>query len=110
MKIARWLSVVVVAIAFLGLWHGLKSKSLRRASTRILVEVVLAPWLIVFLVLTVASVGAGLRFGSFWVFLILQLAVFFIVDILLIIVAGDGLTAHFREKAASRFDKTSGAG
>lgn len=100
----------LVAIAFLGLWHGLKSKTLRRASTRIVMEVVFAPWLIVFLILTVASVGAGLRLGGFWVFLILQLAVFFIVDILLIIVASDGLAAHFREKAASRFDKPSGAG
>jgi len=100
----------LVTIAFLGLWRGLKCKSLRGASTRILVEVVAAPWLVVFLVLTVASVGAGFRFSSFWVFLILQLAVFFIVDILHIIVAGDGLTTHFREKAANRFDKTSGAG
>lgn len=97
----------MVTIGFLGLWRGLNAKSIRRATTRILLEVVAAPWVVVFLLLTLFS-GAGGPTG-FWGFLVLQLFAFFVVDILLLMTAADGLTMRLRQIAANRFDKSPAA-
>jgi ABC-type transport system involved in multi-copper enzyme maturation permease subunit len=98
----------IVTLSWLGMWRGLNSRRPNRASAAALTRILMLPWLVFFMLMTVAAVSDGFgRAISRWdantpvlIWLVISLGV----DVLFGLPARTRLLARFREVATQRFE------
>jgi ABC-type transport system involved in cytochrome c biogenesis permease component len=98
------------AIAYVGMWLGLKSRYATRASGMVLARLILLPWLLIFGFFTFIAVAGRLfgSSGSFELFFSIWLLAGLGLDLFFGMRAWTGLHEKLRDLAASRFDGSSG--
>jgi len=100
----------IVALAVLGMWHGLRAKTVNAASGQVVARILILPWFLFFSFITffeLSDLDRSLSMDEeeamlFW------LAIGICINAYFTIMSWRNLVAKFREIATQRFDKSAG--
>ncbi|MEP6662915.1 MAG: ABC transporter permease [Verrucomicrobiota bacterium] len=95
-------------LSWVGMWTGLSAKKVNRASGAALVRILILPWLVYFLFMTMLAFGSVFSSSTMdgSVFLIFWLIICVLNDVIFMTVSKNNLRSRFREMATQRFTST----
>jgi ABC-type transport system involved in cytochrome c biogenesis permease component len=93
-----------LALAWVGMWRGVKSRKYPRAVLSTLGQVTVLPWLLFFLFMAFAMYGGNMGQGTVDVMILAWFVVGAIVDAISIETSRINLNTHFRSVVAQRYD------